>query len=636
LHGGRPGNESCSVSLADPIDRAIRADKVGPVIYVFPNGGLVSHYDSAQHDSYGERVFVDELIPYIERTYHTLPGRAGRALQGFSQGGRGTARIVFRRPELFCSAAPGGGGYVTERSISDSGGIEDTPTALRNYGGPLRFAPEDNVWDLAAHAAETRVALPPLLVWVGTNDFNYEANLDYLRYLEGLGMAVDRLVVPNAGHHPGVIYASHGVDIMTFHERVCDWLPGSSRPERFQPSSSVEETLARHAALPEPDEEIWWRQTGQTMAWRNRHVHQFAPTVTIYRGGQVSGLRSRPMPEIAGFELTVDGESTQFDELLRSGRSTTMGLVVLHRGEVVFETYSEMQPHERPIWWSVTKVLTGNLVGILEDRGLIDVDQPVEHYVPELTGSDYEGVRVRDILDMASGVDCPDGDYSDPTTCYMQLEASLGDAERTADSPDSPYAYLANLDVGRWAEPGTGFDYSGANTVVLGWAVEKVTGVSFHDAVSREIWTLLGAEHDAAIYAARSGIPLTSGGLLATPRDVARFGLLFTPSAVKTAQRPVVSSRHVEHLRSGGRPDLLRQARFGGGRLPDGVKHNVHQWDRVFENNDLYKGGWAGRGLLVNPDRDLVAVWVGYQSTDGQDLRMLPIVRRVLNGVFDE
>ena len=259
---------------------------------------------------------------------------------------------------------------------------------------------------------------------------------------------------------------------------------------------------------------------------------------------------------------------------------------------------------------------------------------PVELYVPELAGSDFEGTTIRNLLDMASGVDCPDGDYTDRQSCYLQFEASLGDSVRDENSPDDPYEMLATLDVGHWAEQGTGFDYSGTNTFVLGWVVEKVTGMPFQDALTKEVWRHIGAEADASLYAARYGIPLTTGGLLAKPRDVARFGLLFTPSYKVVSEEKILSDRYIEVLKSGGRPALLRNSRSGY-PVPPNVKHNVYQWDVVFTNNDIYKGGWAGQGLLVNPDRNLVAVYVGY-SKDSENSEMAPLgpLRQVLEGVF--
>ena len=200
-----------------------------------------------------------------------------------------------------------------------------------------------------------------------------------------------------------------------------------------------------------------------------------------------------------------------------------------------------MQPYERPIWWSVSKVFASSLVAELEDAGRIDVTRPVEDYVPDLKGTEFGGVTVRNVLDMASGVDCSDGAYA-RGTCYYEYEATLDDAVRTAHTPDTPYAFLRGLHAGRWAAQGTGFDYSGVNTFVLGWVVEQVTGLRLHDAVSRSYWTRIGAEHDAAFFSGSHGIALTHGGFMATPRDMARFGLLFTPSWRTVSDRPVISA----------------------------------------------------------------------------------------------
>ncbi len=218
----------------------------------------------------------------------------------------------------------------------------------------------------------------------------------------------------------------------------------------FEPASTVEETRRQHLALPDPAEEIWWAATGRDMAWNNKNLHQIVPTVNVYRAGPVRELAHRPMAAIAEFAIETPTGSMPYVEFLDSQHSTTMGIVILHRGAIVFERYPRMQPYEKPIWWSVTKVFVSTVLAILEDRGLVDVGKPVEVYVPELKGSDFEGVSVRHLLDMASGVDCPDGDYTDRQSCYLQFESALGDSVRDENSPDDPYAMLATLDVGRW------------------------------------------------------------------------------------------------------------------------------------------------------------------------------------------
>jgi CubicO group peptidase (beta-lactamase class C family) len=405
--------------------------------------------------------------------------------------------------------------------------------------------------------------------------------------------------------------------------------------EKFESASTVDEVRRQIERLPK--DASWWTVNGKDMAWNNRNLNRIFPTVNVYRAGPVRELEYRPMPEIAGFEVDTPNGPMSFSNFLRSDLSTCMGMVILHRGRIVFEDYPRMKAYERPIYWSVTKVLVSAVVSILEDRGQVEIDKPIDAYIPELSGSSYAGITVRNILDMATGVDCRE-EYYDKSSCYYRLMETTGEVSWTDDSADNPYEYLAGLKVGRYAEQGTSFEYGSVNTYILGWLVEKLTGMPFQDALSLEIWTRIGAESDAAFLAPRYGVPVFDGGFLGTPRDLARFGLLFTPSSSVVSDRKVISDRHIEMLKNGGRPELLTNARWGA---PEGVKektikHNVYQWDLVFANNDIYKGGWAGQGLLVNPDRDLVAVWTGYFNEDQSELEVLPRLRQVLNGVFGE
>ena len=174
---------------------------------------------------------------------------------------------------------------------------------------------------------------------------------------------------------------------------------------------------------------------------------------------------------------------------------------------------------------------------------------------------------------------------------------------------------LIDFDYGYWAEPGTGFDYSGVNTFLLGWLVEKVTGMPFQDALTREIWRQIGAEADATFFAGRYGVPAHHRGFdgrAARPRAL-------WPAVHPELRRGLRSRRSSRIATSivilhGGRPELLANARFEP--APEDVRHNVYQWDLVFDNDDFYKGGWAGQGLLINPIRDYVAVYTGYFKDD--------------------
>jgi len=208
LHGGRPGSERRSVRLSAFVDRAIRAGKIQPTIYVFPNGGPMSWYNYPQYENgQGEDVFVKELIPHIRETYRTRE----LALEGFSQGGRGATRILFRHPELFVSAAPGGSGYGPEKRIQENDGAESERVV---------FAKGYNAWDLAAeYAKRDDKDKLPILLWVGTKGFNYESNLEFSGYLDELGIPHDTLIVEGIDHSAVRIYRKQGQALMQFHQR---------------------------------------------------------------------------------------------------------------------------------------------------------------------------------------------------------------------------------------------------------------------------------------------------------------------------------------------------------------------------------------------------------------------------------
>ena len=81
-----------------------------------------------------------------------------------------------------------------------------------------------------------------------------------------------------------------------------------------------------------------------------------------------------------------------------------------------------------------------------------------------------------------------------------------------------------------------------------------------------------------------------------------------------------------------GRPELMSNQGIPMDVTGWAIKHNIYQWYIVFENNDIYKGGWAGQGLIVNPEKDTVAVWNGYFKDNNQsEVKLTPIIRRALD-----
>jgi len=414
---------------------------------------------------------------------------------------------------------------------------------------------------------------------------------------------------------------------------VADERETGKSAKEFVPASTVTEVQAQMRKLPTDD--IWWTVNGKDMAWNFKNLHQIFPTVNVYRNGPVKTLAYRPMQEIAEHIVgTPEGPMT-FESFIESDQSTTMGVVILHKGDIVFERYPRMQEYEKPVYWSTAKIFTSTVIRILEERGEIDVSHPIDDYIPELKNSSFAGTPVRHILDMASGLDCSD-EYESRDSCYYLYSMAIGDGFRTENAPDNPYDFAATYKATRSGPSGEKFSYSGFNTFILAWLVEKLTDMPFQDAFTKEIWYHIGAEADASYIAPRYGIAVTHGGFVSRMRDLARFGLLFTPSYTVVSDKQIISDSHIDLLRNGGDPKLRLNAGLPGVE-ESGVKHNVYQWDEIYANDTFFKGGWAGQGLVVNPTRDTVAVFTSYFKDDQySEVRLEPVLFEVLDAVFGD
>lgn len=334
---------------------------------------------------------------------------------------------------------------------------------------------------------------------------------------------------------------------------------------------------------------------------------EFFPHAVIQRSGPTAALESAPREEVGRFVLG----GLDLERFLVV--SPTDAFIVVHQGRVIYERYPRMRPADRHLYWSVSKTLAGLMIGQLVAEGQVRLSEPVERYIPALVGTAWQGTPVADILDQASGMDALENDEADtwqrPELAVFQFESSLGLLAWTPAAERSTYDVVAS--IGRLRPPGERFEYLSVNTFVLGWLVESVTGKPYATAVSERIWGAMGAEADAAIVIAPStGATGSHGALSGTLRDLARFGMLFTPSRHVVSSTPVVPEAYLRRVQSEGRPDLVAAAGPGSAglvtRWPDPAHHQAGQWDAVWADGDLYKGGFRGQGLYVSRSRDLV------------------------------
>lgn len=362
-----------------------------------------------------------------------------------------------------------------------------------------------------------------------------------------------------------------------------------------------------------------WDKGGALSHWVYTHVSEVFPSAVIRRGGAIIELPMQIRPEIGALKVNSPGESEQtLDQLINNG--AVDACIVLHGGKIVYEKYPTIQPNDLHIVMSVTKAVVLAGLAILEDQGKIDIEKSVESYLPELRGSDWAGTKLRDLVDMRSGmegVEDSNDAYRNPKHKAFQLEATLGCQPRTA--PELPEAARRGdlfgmlRTIKRERPAGEKWAYTSSNTEVIGEIVSRVSGKSLADTISDLIWSKIGAEYDAILAENERGYPVSGAGMAATLRDVARFGLLFTKNPPRTQPR-VISDAMVKRI-FGGR---------GGKSDEHGMLPKTYEWDMISDKGELAKGGWAGQLLYINREKDVVVVWFGTNVVADPKIEPLP------------
>jgi CubicO group peptidase (beta-lactamase class C family) len=303
----------------------------------------------------------------------------------------------------------------------------------------------------------------------------------------------------------------------------------------------------------------------------------------------------------------------ELDALLRG--TGTLAFVVAHDDEIVYERYfGGADPEDRQTSFSVAKSLLSTLVGIAIDKGFIaSVEDPVTDYVPELAERDplFERITLRHLLTMSSGLRYWETDlpwpWTDDTVTYYGTD--LRDAALSATAIEGP--------------PGEEWHYNNYNPLLLGLVLERATGMSVSEFMSTRLWRPLGAERDATwnLDSEDSGFEKLESGLNATPRDYARFGLLFLRGGEWNNQRIVPE-------------EWVREATATDTNGDPASHYQYYWWVDEERPGRYYALGNLGQFIYIAPDANAVIVRSGREW--GVDSRTwIGVFRDVADGLVD-
>jgi len=333
-----------------------------------------------------------------------------------------------------------------------------------------------------------------------------------------------------------------------------------------------------------------------------RSLHETLPSHPVAAGGDtwVFDRDEVPLPERYAFE----GEERTLEGLLLA--SETTGLLVARDGVILHEAYYQgYDGRSLATSFSVAKSFTSALVGIALDRGQIrSIDDAISDYVPELVGSGYEGVAIRDVLTMASGIAFEE-DYTRAGSDVMQLPLRLFVLRQPVED------VLRRLPRAR--APGTAHHYASSDAIALGLLLRRATGQSVARLLEEAIWRPAGMEADAAWGTDLHGQALTYAFLGATLRDYARFGRLYLNEGRRDDLQVVPAAWVADSVGLGVPSPALglgvagSEAGFAAG-FGAGFGYGYQWWIPDGDEEDFLAMGIWGQFVYVHPGHRIVIV----------------------------
>jgi len=308
-------------------------------------------------------------------------------------------------------------------------------------------------------------------------------------------------------------------------------------------------------------------------------------------------------------------------------RTDTTGLIVIKDDAIAFEYYYRgNDKSSKTISMSMAKSVVSFLMGVaMADDKISSLNDPVDQYAPALKGSGYEGVSLKNVLNMSSGVRFNE-DYGDLKSDLVQfvisfLFGSLNDFVTTLPNE---------------IEPGTYNRYVSADTQVLAMVLQNATGKNLTDYCVEKLWSKIGPEYDAYWMIDPTGMEMAFTGLNAALRDYAKIGLLYLHEGRSFKGEQLVPTEWVKASVTPDAPHLMPGKDNPASGSPMG--YGYQWWIPENPEGDFAAIGIYGQFIYIHPTYNVViaksSAYVDYNNTgDEMEFESMEAFRAIAKGL---
>jgi len=363
-----------------------------------------------------------------------------------------------------------------------------------------------------------------------------------------------------------------------------------------------------------------WQSGNEDSIYYNLNIPSFFKTRVVPPTDEFSVLERAIQPDLLNLTFTAhDGTTTPPLKEYLVGPRQVQAMMMAHKGKVVFETYPGMNPNDIHVWMSASKTTAGLMIAILADEGRVDLKKPVSSYVPELKGSAWDKISVKNTMNMSVAVDNEETfeSLSNPKswiTSFFTAIFGVGDVE-----PSQWRKLLKTVKPLPSEKPGDRFRYSTSNTQVLVLITEQVTQMPWQVFWNERVWSKIGARSPFIIGLTPDGTPVAGGLNNTTPEDMLRYALLYTPSWNVVSKEQVISDRLLKLIQGMGNTAAYKistELEYGRRWFGETPLMNTAQWDHAFADGAMFKHGNMGQGIYVDPARDFCGIYFGLATND--------------------
>jgi CubicO group peptidase (beta-lactamase class C family) len=322
-----------------------------------------------------------------------------------------------------------------------------------------------------------------------------------------------------------------------------------------------------------------------------------------------------PLPKGAPLDVGIDVDAYMKDQ-------RTAGLVIIQDGKIRLEKYGlGFSGDGRWTSFSVAKSFTSTLVGAaIRDGYIKSIDDKVSDYIPDLKGSVYDEVTIKQLLTMTSGVKWNE-DYADPKS-----DVALFTGHKAEPGVDVTVSYMRKLK--REAPPGAKWVYKTGETNLIGVLVSSATKKNLSDYLAEKVWRPFGMEQDASWLLGSTGHEISGCCVQASTRDFARLGLFMLGGGMAEGKSVL--------------PDgwIAAATTKQAATTRPGYGYGYQWW--TMDDGSYTARGIFGQGIFIDPKRKLIIVsnsnWPHASDRQGgdQDAKRLAFYKQVQLAIDNE